>query len=245
MKTDLERIKSIIESLIFVSEEPLPMAQIRKILEGVPNKDLNSAIQELMEEHAEKNRGFVLVEVAGGYQFRSRSENAEFIRMLIQQKPQKLSRAAMETLAIIAYRQPIIRPDVDSLRGTDSSGVIQTLLHHKLIKILGRQNAPGKPFIYGTTPSFLEKFGLKDLGALPTLKEIGEISGVDFENTPIDMLEEQTPDADQMPEDVLEQNQADPAFDDTEQAAPATDNEDQEPEQIESSETEDDSEDES
>ena len=137
MAEDLTRIKSIVESLVFVSEEPLPYNRISKILEGIPTKSLKRAVGELVTEYAESDRGFFLQEVAGGYQFRTKPANAEFIRMLIQEKPQRLSRPAMETLAIVAYRQPIIKPDVDKLRGTDSAGVLQTLLQHRLLKILG------------------------------------------------------------------------------------------------------------
>ena len=188
MSDALARIQSIIESLIFVSEEPLPATKIRKVLEGVPGKDVTEALSRLVEEHAARQGGFYLAEVAGGYQFRSRAENAEYLRALLNQKPQRLSRPAMETLAVVAYRQPIIKPDVDKVRGTDSGGVLATLMQHRLVKILGRQNAPGKPFIYGTTREFLEKFSLKDLSGLPTLREIEEVSGLSVQQTPIDML---------------------------------------------------------
>ena len=188
MSDDLARLQSIIESLVFVSDEPLSAAKIRKVLEGVPGKDVTEALGALVDAHASRPSGFYLAEVAGGYQFRSRPENAEYIRALLNQKPQRLSRPAMETLAVVAYRQPIIKPDIDKVRGTDSGGVLATLMQHRLVKILGRQNAPGKPFIYGTTKEFLEKFGLKDLAGLPTLREIEEVSGQAIAQTPIDML---------------------------------------------------------
>jgi segregation and condensation protein B len=185
---DLSRIKSILESLIFVSEEPVTASRLKKALSGVPGKDADRALAELVADYAAREGGIYLAEVAGGFQFRTRVENADYVRALLGQRPQKLSRPAMETLAVVAYRQPIIKPDVDKIRGSDSGGVLATLLAHRLIRILGRQNAPGKPFIYGTTKEFLEKFGLKDLSGLPSLREIEEVSGVPIEQTPIDML---------------------------------------------------------
>ena len=177
MSIDLERIKSIIESLIFVSDEPIECKQLKAILEGVTNKELKQAIDELLVEHATKNRGFHLIEVAEGYQFRSRSENGDWIRRLINEKPQRMSQASLEALAIVAYRQPVTRPEIEKIRRVDSGGVLNTLLQKNLIRILGRKDEPGKPFIYGTTREFLELFNLKDLAALPSLREIQDLAG--------------------------------------------------------------------
>ena len=122
--------------------------------------------------------GFFLVEVAQGYQFRSKPEYGEWIRKLKKITPTKLSRAALETLAIIAYKQPSRRAEVEAIRGVDVGGILRMLMEKKLIKILGRQNVPGRPIIYGTTAKFLEFFSLKDISSLPTLEEIGEVAGL-------------------------------------------------------------------
>jgi segregation and condensation protein B len=131
---------------------------------------------ELVEEYREAGRGFVLVEVAEGYQFRSRPEHAEWFRRLGRQRPFRFSRAALETLAIIAYRQPVTRPEIEYLRGVDSGGVLKTLLDKRLVRILGKREIPGRPLIYGTSREFLEFFGLRDLTGLPTLKEFSELT---------------------------------------------------------------------
>ena len=113
--------------------------------------------------------------MAGGYQFRSRPENADYLRRLTKSKTVKFSQSALETLAIIAYRQPITRAEIEYLRGVDSGGVVKNLLEKKLLKILGKKDIPGKPLIYGTSREFLELFNLKDLSSLPSLKEIQEL----------------------------------------------------------------------
>jgi len=180
---DRERLKSIIESLIFVSDAPLPFAKIRAVLEGVPTKNLGEILNEMIEEHQAREGGFFLEEVAMGYQFRTRTENAQWVKMLLQTKPQRLSKAALEILAIIAYNQPITRPQIESIRGVDSSSAVNALLERNLVRILGRKDAPGKPFLFGTTHEFLETFNLKDLSQLPTLKDISDLEEADFEGS--------------------------------------------------------------
>ena len=174
MSIDHDRLKEICEALIFVSEEPLSFRKIQAILEGVPAPELRKVLGELVESWGQREGGFLLVEVAEGYQFRTRSENVEWVRMLVKYKPAKLSKAALETLAIVAYNQPVTRPEVEAIRGVDCSSSLSQLLEKGLVKILGRKDVPGKPFIYGTTPKFLEVMGLRDLGQLPTLREIEE-----------------------------------------------------------------------
>lgn len=167
-----DELKNIIESLIFVSETPLSIDRIRN---AVPDADLSRirwAIEALIHEYEHRKGGFLLKEVAGGYQFRTRSEYHTWIKNLIQPSPVRLSRAALETLAIIAYKQPIIRSDIEHIRGVDCGGIIRTLMERKLVRILGRKEIPGRPLIYATTKYFLEFFDLRDLKDLPTPKEI-------------------------------------------------------------------------
>jgi len=165
------RIRSIIESLLFVSGEPVSLERISQIIEGVDKKELRQIISELAQEYLEQGRGIRIVEVAGGYQFETARENAEYLLKLIKTRPARLTRPALETLAIIAYRQPITRLEVDEIRGVDSSGVIRTLLEYGLIQVMGRKDVPGRPLIYGTTQKFLEFFRLKSLSDLPSPEE--------------------------------------------------------------------------
>ncbi|MEJ2200528.1 MAG: SMC-Scp complex subunit ScpB [Desulfuromonadaceae bacterium] len=167
-------LKPIIEALIFVSEAPVTLAQIAEVLDEEKNRVL-PLLRQLSEEYAAAGRGILLEQVAGGYQFRTRPEYAEWVRRLSRNKPFRFSRAALETLAIIAYRQPIIRAEIEYLRGVDSGGVLKTLLDKRLVRILGKKDVPGRPMIYGTSKEFLEFFGLKDLAGLPTLKELNEL----------------------------------------------------------------------
>ena len=170
-----EKLIGIIESLIFASEKPLRIDDIRKILPSVVPKEIRDAIGDLNKIYNEGSGGIFLAEVARGFQFRTRSEFAPFVKQMLDSKPKKISKAAMETLSIIAYRQPTIRSDIERIRGVDCGGVVKALLDRKLIKILGKKDAVGKPLLYGTTKEFLEAFGLKDIKSLPTLKETGEL----------------------------------------------------------------------
>ena len=164
--------KSVIESLLFVSDIPLGLDRIKEVLGEVGKKDIQRLLSELGEDYDRSQRGFTLVEVAEGYQLRTRPEHAEWIKRLQRVKPFALSQPALETLAIIAYKQPIVRSDVEKIRGVDSGGVLRTLLERKLIKILGKKDVPGRPLVYGTSKRFLETFGLKNLSSLPTLKDL-------------------------------------------------------------------------
>jgi segregation and condensation protein B len=133
-------------------------------------------LAELGEEYRHTGRGFMLVALAEGYQLRTRPEHAEMVRRLQASRPVRMSRAAMETLAIIAYRQPVTRADIDYLRGVDSGGVVKSLLDKRLVRILGKMDMPGRPLLYGTSREFLEFFGLQSLDELPTLKEFTELT---------------------------------------------------------------------
>jgi len=171
----MEEIKYIIESLLFVSGTPLTVDRIKKVLETADTAEIKKALYALSEEYQSRKGGFTLREVAGGYQIRTRPEYSQWIKRLIQPGPQRLSKAALETLAIIAYKQPLIRSDIEYIRGVDSGGILRMLLERKIIRILGRKEIPGRPLIYATTKQFLELFDLKDLKDLPSAKQIEEL----------------------------------------------------------------------
>ena len=201
-----EHLKPIIESLLFVSETPLTLDHLKGILEGEETAAIRAAIEALMDDYAQRDGGFVLKQVAGGYQFRTQGRYNEWIKRLIRPSAPRLSKAALETLAIIAYNQPIIRSDIEHIRGVDSGGVIRMLMERKLIRVLGRKEIPGRPLIYATTKHFLEVFELKDLKDLPTPREIEELrkSHVD-ENMAVDADEDDHGEtADPPPVDVPE-----------------------------------------
>ena len=170
----MDDIKNIIESLLFVAEEPLTIDRFKKIISGAETKEVREALEELKADYETRQGGFFLNQVAGGYQIRTRPEYMEWIKRLLQPKPMRLSKAALETLAIIAYKQPVIRSDVEHIRGVDCGGVLRVLLERKFIRVLGRKEIAGRPLIYATTKRFLEVFDLKNLKDLPTPKEIEE-----------------------------------------------------------------------
>ncbi len=165
-------LKPILESLFFVTHTPLKLEALREIFPEWSEEEVLSGVRRLQEEYREESRGIELVEVGGGYQFRTKPKWAPWISRLKKAKPVKLSQSALETLAIIAYQQPIIRAKIEEIRGVDSGWVLRTLLEKGLIKIMGRREIPGRPLVYGTTQAFLELFHLKSLDDLPTLKEI-------------------------------------------------------------------------
>jgi len=180
----MEDIKNIIESFLFVAEEPLTTDRIKSILNQAEIYEIQNALIELSKEYEARKGGFILREVAGGYQIRTRPEYREWIKRLIQPKSLRLSKAALETLSIIAYKQPIIRNDIEHIRGVDCGGILRMLLERKLTRVLGRKEIPGRPLIYATTKQFLEVFDLKDLKALPTLEEIEALETESPENSP-------------------------------------------------------------
>ena len=179
-------LKFIIEALLFASDKPLSVSEINYWLAEVALSDIRQALKELQAEYDTMGRSFVLKEVAHGYQFRTQSEDAPYILKMVKPSPARLSRAAMETLSIIAYKQPILRQGIVRLRGVEVGGILRTLLEKGLIRIMGRENLPGKPLIYGTTKKFLEVFDLNDLSSLPKLKEIKEFES--YEGQQLTML---------------------------------------------------------
>ena len=170
----MDYIKNIIESLLFAAQEPLTIDRLKKIITGAQSQELRAALDELAADYETRQGGFYLNHVAGGYQIRTRPEYKEWIKRMLQPKPLRLSKPALETLAIIAYKQPVIRSDVEHIRGVDCGGVLRVLLERKFIRVLGRKEIPGRPLIYATTKRFLEVFDLKNLKDLPTPKEIEE-----------------------------------------------------------------------
>lgn len=170
----MDDIKNIIESLLFVADEPLTIDRLKKIISGAESRELREVLEELETDYETRQGGFFLKQVAGGYQIRTRPEYMEWIKRLLQPKPLRLSKAALETLAIIAYKQPVIRSDVEHIRGVDCGGILRVLLERKFVRVLGRKDIPGRPLIYATTKRFLEVFDLKNLKDLPTPKEIEE-----------------------------------------------------------------------
>lgn len=188
----MENLKNIIESMLFVSEDPLTIDRIKNVLAFADTKEIRNALKVLLDEYESRKGGFFLHEVAGGYQIRTRSEYTEWIKRLVKPNPRRISKASLETLAIIAYKQPVIRSDIEHIRGVDCGGVIRMLLERKLVRVLGRKKIPGRPLIYATTKQFLETFDLKDLKDLPTPKEIEELTNSlseKKEETSLDSLE--------------------------------------------------------
>jgi len=165
-------IKPILESLLFVSDTPIRLETLIEILPEFGQEIILKGIQQIQTDCREASRGVELVEVAGGYQYRTKPQWGEWVNRLKRVKALKLSQSALETLAIIAYRQPVIRPEIEQIRGVDSGWVVRTLMEKGLVKMMGRKDLPGRPMIYGTTKAFLELFGLNALTDLPNLKEV-------------------------------------------------------------------------
>ena len=167
-----EKLQPILEALVFAADHPLSPREIADWLPDYSAREIQDALSDLEMEYRSMGRSFFLKEVASGYQFRTKKEFAPHILKMYKTSPSRLSRAALETLAIIAYKQPILRQEIEKLRGVDVGGIVRTLLEKGLVRIVGRKNLPGRPFIYGTTKKFLEVFDLTDLTSLPKIKEI-------------------------------------------------------------------------
>ena len=179
MKDDLTDLKAIIEALIFASPEPVTPKTLIKILDGEPQEHIEEALSALKTDW-ERGGGLQLVEVAGGYQIVTRPELHEWVRRLFHEHSmQRLSVQALETLSVVAYRQPITGPEIAEIRGVNTSGVLGTLLERRLIKVTGRKPVVGRPFLYATTREFLDRFGLKDLTDLPKVEDMAEALGMD------------------------------------------------------------------
>ena len=167
-----ERLLGILESVLFACGEPITFARLMEVVAGPTRAELRAALAALAERADRDRRGIRLMEVAGGWQFRTAPEHGEWVRRLFQQRPWRLTRATLETLAIVAYKQPLTRAEIEAIRGVDVDSVLASLLARKLVKIVGRKEVMGRPLLYGTTRQFLEVFGLRDLAALPGLAEV-------------------------------------------------------------------------
>ena len=184
---DMKELQGILESVLFVSSEPVPMARFLAVLEDVPKAEVEEGLRGLELALEQGDRGIRLAKVAGGYRLVTKQEYAPWVKRLDKTKsPAKLSRSALESLAIIAYKQPLVRAEVEEIRGVETSGVIRTLLERKLVRIVGRKEVPGRPIMYGTTKFFLEHFGLNDLSQLPPLREFKELGEAEQALLPID-----------------------------------------------------------
>ena len=173
-------LKPVIEALIFASPDPLTPKMLFKLLENEPREDVEAALEALKQDY-ERPGGLQLVEVAGGFQIVTKPELHEWVRRLFHERTtSKLSVASLETLAVIAYKQPVTAPEIAEIRGVNTAGVIGTLVERKLIKIVGRKQVVGRPFLYGTTNEFLQRFGLNDLSDLPKVEDMSDLLGFDL-----------------------------------------------------------------
>lgn len=171
-----EKSKKIIEALLFASSKPMTAGEIRKVLKSVTVKEIENLIAELSAEYVRDERSFEIIPIANGYEISTKREFAPWIfRVELQKKAKQVTQSALETLSILAYKQPITRAEIEELRGVDVSGVMTTLTERGFIKIVGKKEVPGRPFLYGTTEKFLEHFGLKSLEELPNIQEIKNI----------------------------------------------------------------------
>jgi segregation and condensation protein B len=173
-------LKAIVEALIFASPEPVTMKTLVRMLDTEPKEEIAATIEALKADYGRPG-GLRLVEVAGGYQIVTRPEFHEWVRRLFHERTtQKLSVASLETLAVVAYKQPVTAPEIAEIRGVNTSGVLATLAERRLIKVVGRKQVVGRPFLYGTTREFLERFGLNDLTDLPMVEDMSELLGFDL-----------------------------------------------------------------
>jgi segregation and condensation protein B len=172
---DREGQKRIVEALVLGAPEPVSAQKLAEIVPGLETEDARALVAELGREYEEQGRAFEIWEVAGGYQIRTRAEYAAYLRLLHRERPLRLSRAALETLAVVAYRQPVTRAEIEAVRGVEADAVLKSLLERQLVRIAGHREVPGRPMLYATTRRFLEVFGLGRLDDLPTLRELEEL----------------------------------------------------------------------
>jgi segregation and condensation protein B len=196
------QLKAVLEAIVYVAEEPLTLAQIAAALQQ-PADHIRQLLDELIVEFDEPRHGVSIREVAGGYKMATKAEHHEAVRDFVKslKPPLKLSLPALETLAVIAYKQPVTSPEIQEIRGVQGGGVMKTLLDRKLIAVAGRKDVVGKPILYKTTKEFLIQFGLKDLSELPSLKEFEEIRRMAFSDTPTETGGAETPAPEATPEE--------------------------------------------
>jgi segregation and condensation protein B len=182
---DLPRAASILESLLLVSNEPIPIDRVRLLLGGINRAQVREVLALLRAKYPADSSGILVEEVAKGFQFRTNPANQEHVRRLFDVKPPRFSRAALETLAIIAYKQPLTRQEIEQIRGVDCAGSLKTLMDRRLVKVMGKKDVPGKPFLFGTTREFMETFSLGSLSELPSMREIEDFLAVSA-GTPVE-----------------------------------------------------------
>jgi len=169
-------LQAAVEATFFMHHKPVSVSRLRELINpAIPEEEIRTAVSNLMAVYFDESRGIELCEVAGGYQFRTKPEHKDIMRRMYQIAPMKLTNAMLEVLAIAAYNQPITREVVDKIRGVDSSHLLRVLLDKKMLRIVGKSDDIGRPMIYGTTKEFLELFGLRDLSALPSLRELEDM----------------------------------------------------------------------
>ncbi len=171
---DLGRLPALVESLLFAAGRSVPLSQLIEALDGPSRAEVLGALEHLARTYEREGRGLRIVQVAGGWQLRTPAEHGPWVRRLLRERPPRLSRPTLETLAIVAYRQPCTRLEIEAVRGVDVEAVLTTLIERRLARIVGRKEAPGRPLLYATTREFLEVFGLPDLKALPPLRDLGD-----------------------------------------------------------------------
>jgi len=208
----MENISAILEALIFSSESPITFEKICAVLDGVDKAEVKDALAKLIAGYDERQNGICVQEVAGGFQYRTRPEMSAWVKKIKGTKPASLSPAALETLAIVAYRQPIVKSEIESIRGVDVGAPLKGLLDKKLIRIVGRKDVPGKPIIYGTTKKFLEVFNLKELADLPTMRELKELTEnqeiFEQESTAVEAAAMETAERESFTQEIFEQESA-------------------------------------
>ena len=173
---DRSEQRRIIEALVMGAPEPISAARLAEVVPGCKPGDAKDLVNELNTEYQEQDRSFEIWEVGGGYQLRSRAEFSGYLQQLQKQRPLRLSRAALDTLSIVAYKQPATRAEIEDIRGVDAGAVLKGLLDRRLLRIAGHREVPGRPMLYGTTRRFLEVFGLESLKSLPSLRELKDLA---------------------------------------------------------------------
>jgi segregation and condensation protein B len=198
---DQEQQKRIVEAVVLGSPEPIPPARIAELIPRCNPSQVRALVKQLNDEYSEQRRAFEIWEVAGGFQLRSLPEFAPYLRQLQKTRALRLSQAALETLAIVAYRQPVTRAEVEHVRGVDAGAVLRSLLERGLIRIAGHREVPGRPIVYATARRFLEVFGLAKLGDLPALREIADLPTEGDEDAEVTPLAASESDRERAPDD--------------------------------------------
>ena len=208
--------RRIIEALILASPDPVTLQRLVDIVPGLSPGVAKDRVNEINTEYQDNGRAFEIWEIAGGFQIRTRAEFAGYVKQLQKDRPLRLSQAALESLAIVAYKQPLTRAELENVRGVDSGAVLKSLLDRRLLKLLGHRDVPGRPLIYGTGKRFLEVFGLQSLKELPSLRELEELAkeqGIDLGTDP------EGEDTGSEPGEGPEEKQADDGLGDSDEAS--------------------------